>query len=99
MSYGYPSSSPEGKIIKTVKGREYTVLFPRKGTINHTITIPVSGGKKSFLLLKIHLENMQKVNQCIFFLLHDFKKQIECRKLDVYKGKLKRGLMHTKIAD
>ncbi len=30
VSYGNPSTSPEGKIIKTVKGREYTVLFPEK---------------------------------------------------------------------
>lgn len=30
VSYRYPSTSPEGKIIKTVKGREYTVLFPEK---------------------------------------------------------------------
>lgn len=59
VSYGYPSTSPEGKIIKTVKGREYTVLFPEKGTIDYTITIPMSRGKR-LLLLKIHLENMQK---------------------------------------
>lgn len=48
----FPSSSPEGKIVKTVKGRRiYSIVSRKKVQLDHTITIPASGGQK-FLIIE-----------------------------------------------
>lgn len=75
------SSSPEGKIVKTVKGKDIQYGFP-KGTSSYcTITVPRSWGKRLKLLflqifvlfLKIQLENINT-------------KHFRCKKCDVFNG-------------
>lgn len=71
VSYGYPSTSPEGKIIKTVKGREYTVLFPEKryNRLHHHHT---HVGRKETPVIENTLRKYAKSKSNVFFMISFF---------------------------